>query len=324
MDWSAAAAPLIATRAVHFAATAITVGSVIFGRFIAMPVLQDHTAAALPFRSRTRRQIWACLVLSVISGAIWLLLQAASMSGMPLNEALTADVLSKVVNETQFGEVTTIRAGLAICLATCLISDRAVAAQWLGVAAAIALAGSLAWTGHAGSTVGLTGYLHLAADALHAVAAAAWIGGLVSLITFLAIPQVRENMPLVRDATERFSTLGIISVATILLSGVVNAAILVGSLHGLVATEYGRVLMLKLALFAVMLAFAAINRFRLTPQLASTGNEQSSVALRQLIRNSAIETTLGLGIIVIVGLLGTLHPAVHLEEVSGLLVTSYD
>jgi len=111
---------MIATRAVHFAATAMTVGSVIFDRFIALPVLRGHAAAAISFRSRTRRGIWVCLVLAVVSGAIWLLLQAASMSGMPLNEALTADVLSTVINETQFGEVTAIRAGLAFCLAACL------------------------------------------------------------------------------------------------------------------------------------------------------------------------------------------------------------
>lgn len=127
MDWSAAGAPLIATRAVHFAATAITVGSVIFGRFIAMPVL--HTVAAMPFQSRMRRQIWVCLIVALISGASWLLLQAASMSGMPLIDALSADVLSTVVNETQFGQVTTIRAGFAICLVACLIADRAVAAS---------------------------------------------------------------------------------------------------------------------------------------------------------------------------------------------------
>ena len=123
-------------------------------------------------------------------------------------------------------------------------------------------------------------------------------------------------MSLVCDAAERFSTLGIVSVTTILLSGVVNTAILIGSPHGLVATEYGRLLMFKIAIFAVMLAFAAVNRFRLTPQLASTGNDQSSVALRHLIRNSAIETTLGLSIIVVVGVLGTLHPAVHLVSLT--------
>lgn len=316
MDWSAAGAPLIATRAVHFAATAMTVGSVFFGIFIATPVLQHHTAAAISFKRRIRRFIWACLVLAVISGAIWLLLQTASMSGIPLIEALTADVLSTVVDETQFGEVTTIRAGLAICLSVCLVYDRAVIVQWIGLATAAGFVSSLAWTGHAGSTVGATDYLHLAADVLHLVTAAAWIGGLASLIIFLATTKVRDDMSLVCNAVRRFSILGIVSVTILLLSGIANTAILVGSLHGLLATEYGRMLTLKLAMFVLMLAFAAINRFRLTPRLASTGNRQSPTALDQLIRNSVIEIMFGLAILVIVGVLGTQHPAVHLVELT--------
>ncbi|OKO84234.1 hypothetical protein AC629_21705 [Bradyrhizobium sp. NAS80.1] len=312
MDWSAGGAPMIATRAVHFAATAITVGSIVFDSFIAMPVLRHDTTAAASFRKRTRRVMWIGLVVAVVSGAIWLMLQAASMSGMPLHEALTVDVLSTVVNETQFGEVTTIRAGLAICLAACLAYDRGATTRWLGLAAAIGFAGSLAWTGHAGSTIGATGYLHLGADALHAVAAAVWIGGLVSLIILLATTEVRNDISPARDAVRRFSVLGIVSVSVLLLSGIVNAVILVGSLHGLIATEYGRLLMLKVAMFVPMLALAAINRYRLTPRLASTANRQSSIALDQLIRNSVIETIFGLVILVIVAVLGTLHPAVHL------------
>ncbi|WGS22471.1 MULTISPECIES: copper homeostasis membrane protein CopD [unclassified Bradyrhizobium] len=307
---------MVATRAVHFVATAVAVGSVIFGVLIAGPILQHHATVAISFRKRARRGTWACLVVAVISGLLWLLLQTSSMSGKPFNEALTADMLSTVLNETQFGRVTIIRAGLAICLAACLIYNRAVAAQWLGLAAATGLAGSLAWTGHAGSTVGVTGYLHLTADALHVVAAAAWIGGLVSLITFLTTIQVRENISLVRHAIGRFSTMGVVCVAIILLSGIVNGVILVGSFYGLVATEYGRLLMFKIAMFVVMLTFAAINRFRLTPQLAFTGKEQPSRALHYLIRNSAIETALGLGILVIVAVLGTLHPATHLVNLT--------
>ena len=51
--------------------------------------------------------------------------------------------------------------------------------------------------------------------------------------------------------------LGIVSVATVLGSGIVNAWILVGSFDALIATPYGRLLMLKIALFAAMLVFAA-------------------------------------------------------------------
>lgn len=310
MEWSAAGAPLVATRAVHFAATVITVGDVIFRTFIAGPLPRSEPTASAAFP--TLRVSWLGLVVSVFSGAIWLLLQAASMSGLPLGEALTADVMSTVINETQFGTVTVVRAGLVICLAACLACDRALLARWLGLAAALAFVASLAWTGHAGSTIGAEGYLHLVADALHLIAAAAWIGGLVSLVLLLWAAHRSKAIAAARHAVGRFSILGIVSVAVLLLTGTVNTVILVGSPRGLIFTNYGQLLLVKLGLFAVMLGLAAVNRFRLTPELASSGNEQSLVALRRLIRNSVIETACGLSIIAIVGVLGTLHPAVHL------------
>jgi copper resistance protein D len=70
--------------------------------------------------------------------------------------------------------------------------------------------------------------------------------------------------------------------------------------------------MLKISLFAAMVAFAAVNRFWLTPQLMlSTEGGSLLNSLRQLARNSMIEIALGLTIYGIVGVLGTLHPAIH-------------
>jgi putative copper resistance protein D len=69
---------------------------------------------------------------------------------------------------------------------------------------------------------------------------------------------------------------------------------------------------LKVALFAIMLLIAAANRLWLTPRLAlASGNEPQLMVLRRLTRNSMIEIALALMIFAIVGLLGTLHPAIH-------------
>ena len=96
-------------------------------------------------------------------------------------------------------------------------------------------------------------------------------------------------------------------------TGIVNAWILVGSFHALLVTEYGRLLMLKIIVFVVMLMLAAVNRFALTPRLAaSTGHEPRLEVLRRLTRNSTIEIALGFVIFAMVGMLGTLHPAIHL------------
>ena len=59
-----------------------------------------------------------------------------------------------------------------------------------------------------------------------------------------------------------------ISVAALIVSGSVNAWILVGSFRALLVTDYGLLLLLKIAAFATMIAFAAMNRFWVTPRLA--------------------------------------------------------
>lgn len=317
MDWLGAGigGPLVVIRAVHFAAAAITAGTLIFRAAVAKPALGSEQAIAKLFRRQTLGVAWIGLTITMASGLIWLLLQAVTMSGRSFDEAMTSDVLLTVLNQTQFGLVFEIRIVLTIILAACLAYDRLAQADWCALAAALGLIAAIAWTGHAGATLGAMGNLHLMVDVLHLVAAAAWIGGLVSLALLLAaVRNIRAAawVPLARNATERFSMLGIISVTTLMVTGIVNAWILVGSFHALVMSEYGRLLMLKIVVFAIMLVFAAANRLWLTPRLGiSSANEASLEALRQLTRNSIIEIALGITIFAIVGMLGTLHPAIH-------------
>jgi putative copper resistance protein D len=216
---------------------------------------------------------------------------------------------------TQFGLVAQVRLAIAVVLAICLVFERSALWRWLALAAAVSLAASIAWTGHAASTPFTLGYLHLASDALHLTAASAWIGGLVPLALLLGMVRRHKGWAsLELDVIRRFSMLGTVSVATLILSGFFNAWILVGSFRGLVVTGYGQLLMLKLAAFAVMLAFAAFNRFVLTQRLALSSNQARQDALRALSRNTWIEIALGLSIFAIVGALGTLHPAAHLVQ----------
>lgn len=309
--------PLIIVRAIHFTATAVTAGTLIFRTVVMEPALRSagapHAAAA---RMQSLGVAWTGLAIAVVSGAIWVLLEAAAMSGLSLNEAMTTEVLSTVLNETQFGLVSEIRLVLAISLAACLACYRMSWARWPALTSALGLIAALAWAGHAGSTMGTIGWLHLAADVLHLTAASAWIGSLVPLVMLLAVARRRHDFAwasLACDATQRFSTLGLVSVGTLLVTGIVNTWILVGSLHALLVTEYGHLLMFKMALFAVMLLFATANRFWLMPQLAPLScTDVQTDALRQLMRNSVVEIILGMAIIAIVGVLGILHPAIHI------------
>jgi copper resistance protein D len=316
MDWIGAEidGPLVVVRALHFAATAMTTGILIFRAVVADAAFGPIPPAGALVRARALRLAAAALALSVLSGLIWLLLEAASMSGLALPEAITSEVLSAVVNQTQFGEVFEIRLALAVILAACLGYDRFPLARGLALAISLGLVAAIAWTGHAGSTVGEMAIPHLAADMLHLVAAAIWTGGLVSLALLLSASRDDRSpagASFALQATTRFSTMGIAAVAVILATGIVNTWILVGSWRALIATGYGQLLMLKIALFAVMLVFAAVNRFWLTPRLALPSGAPRLDALHRLTRNSTIEFVLALMIFAVVGILGTLHPAIH-------------
>jgi copper resistance protein D len=313
MNWFGAEmdGPMIVTRTVHFAASATMAGALMFRDFVAGPALRAVPVAGARIDRQIRGIVWIGFAIAVVSGLVWLCLQAASMSGLGLGQAITSGTVSIVVDETQFGLVSEVRLILAIALAVCLVFDRIVLSRRLALAAAACLVASIAWTGHAGSTPFELGYLHLASDALHLVAASAWIGGLVPFALLLNMAWRHQGCSSTSlGAVRRFSTLGIASVAALILSGGINTWILVGSFRGLIVTSYGQLLMFKLAAFIAMFALAAFNRLALMPRLTLSSEE----AVPALALNTRIEIILGFSIFAMVGVLGTLHPASHLVK----------
>jgi len=318
MSWFGAevSGPLVLTRAIHFAASATTAGAVMFRVFVAESALRPPRDGRAGFQSGMTALTWTALAIAAATGLVWFVLLTMSITGLGIGEAIRSGAMLTVANETQFGLVSEVRAALALLLAACLVLSRFVVSRWLALAAASGLIGAIAWTGHAGSTLGDLGILHLTADVLHLGAASAWIGGLFGLSILFAVGRRRSAFEWEQpqlDAVLRFSTLGMVSVATLILSGIVNAWILVGSFRALLVTDYGQLLLVKLVAFVVMVGFAAVNRFWLTPQLALvTKAEAHANALSALRRNTLIEIALALAIFAVVGVLGTLHPAIHL------------
>jgi putative copper resistance protein D len=113
-------------------------------------------------------------------------------------------------------------------------------------------------------------------------------------------------MQVARATSLRFSASGVAAVGVLLLTGAINAWYLAGSIHALTATDYGHLLLVKIALFLVMLALATINRLWLTPAL--TDGKLAGDALRQLRRNIFIEIAAAALIIAVVAVLGVTPP----------------
>jgi len=124
----------------------------------------------------------------------------------------------------------------------------------------------------------------------------------------------RPWFAVMQTALLRFSRMGYVTVALVGLTGIVNTAILVGSVSGLIGTPYGCLLLVKIALFLLMVVLAIINRFVLVPRIAQEGKPMAGgVALRWTI---GIEQALGLAIIAVVSMLGTWPPPFHMHHQS--------
>jgi copper resistance protein D len=330
--------PLVIARAVHLAATLLLTGAIAFRCFVAAPAFAAE-AGALEAHLRVRLAwiVWTALAAALISGAAWLVLLAAEIGDVPVADAVSQGWPWLVLTDTAFGNTWMLRLGIAALLALALLAARPGGLTYplprlraplpdpppqaaegtfiidmLYAILAAALAASLAWTGHAAGMEGIDGAIHLASDALHLVAAGAWLGALWPLAILLGAA-LRAGDPVsaatAYEATRRFSILGIISVAAILATGVVNTWEILGADAFSLSTDYNRLLLAKIGLFLGMVAIAAVNRQRLTPRLS--GAHGDGRAMRQLRRNCLTETGLGLLILAIVAVLGRMTPHMH-------------
>ena len=281
------AAGLIVSRFVHYAAVLALFGLALF------PLYAEAAQTQLQV---WRWMLWA-VVIALLGSVPWLVFTAANMAG-DMGSGLDWDTLEPVLFDTAFGSAWLARGALALVLTGLLML--APGARVLTMLLAAALLASLAAVGHTQQTEGGAYIVHLGADALHLLAAGAWLGGLVALAYTLFHAGGDEEQILMR-----FSGMGYVAVAVLVASGFLNGLYLVGTLDALVGTPYGQLLLVKLGLFAGMLALALSNRFWLVPALKA-GEPRTLARLRRHVMG---EEALGLLVILVVSVLGTIEPA---------------
>ena len=284
-------AALIAARWLHEAALLVWFGVAAFPLY-AGPGL---TAVQPAFAAWRRRRLLAAALVALLGGLVWLALTAAGMSGEPSDAASPSAILA-VVTDTDFGKLWAVRLGLVAALVAAAALSASVPLQ-TGLAA-VALA-TLAGTGHGDLPEGRLGQAHQWGDAVHLLAAGLWIGALWAL----GWMTVRlAEAPETERALRRFSGVGQVCVALLILTGVLNAWAILGDFGKLVTTAYGRWLDLKLLAFAGLLALAALNRFVLVPRIAE-GRGLGRLRLQIL-----GEQALAMIVVAVVAVIGTLDP----------------
>ncbi len=169
----------------------------------------------------------------------------------------------------------------AVSLAIAAGTTRRVLTLIALVAAGLALAAS----GHASAAQ--PQWLTRPAVFLHGVGIAFWAGSLVPLAAAFGLRDGNGAA-----ALRRFSLIIPVAVVALVAAGGVLAVIQLRSVEALWTTDYGKLLLIKLALLAALFLLAAVNRFNLTgPALRG-----EVTAIRRLRRSIGVELVLVLAI----------------------------
>ena len=208
------------------------------------------------------------LNLVVGAGVIWalslvgyILFSYFTVVGTPLNFSGSFDEnFGFFLIETSLGRLLLIATGLSIVATTVVVIARR--PFWLAVAFLVAV--SSAWPFAEMSHSGATANHGLAINALvlHIVFVSLWTGGLATTVVAMVFGANRG------DALRRYSSIALLSISIVGITGVTSAMIRIGSLENLVS-EYGIIVLLKATATVILALLGARWRRAIIPHLDS-------------------------------------------------------
>lgn len=279
-------------RLVHFSVLMMAMGCLLYVVWWATPALRRV------IMRRYRRALSAFFVLNAACATAMLLIQSGLM-GNGWGDVLAPDVWLAVA-ATRFGGVWLWQILLSwITLVVMWMAPRRRAALLLVLCIAQFLL--LAGIGHAAMRDGLPGVLQQLNHAAHLLCAATWFGGLLPFIDCLHLANGRRRQEAVATMMN-FSRYGHLAVAGVVVSGVINAVLIQGSLWG--DSAWGRLLLVKCGLVTLMIILALANRYLLAPRMANGGSQ-----VRQwFLRLTQAEVVLGALVLATVSVFATWEP----------------
>lgn len=259
-----------------------------------------HNSDAMRVASRSAARI------GIVGALLRLLSIAMSVSSTMTEKHLPlADVLTRSTS-TIVGEIVTLVALIAFAAAASASRD-AIAIWVLAALATLAIAfrGIFSPRFEIGDLV----------NPVHVFAASMWIGTLfVMVVAGIATAMsgafaTSDRGPAVATLVNRFSTLALLSVGLLVLSGVTTAWLHLGTVSALWTSVYGKTLLLKLSLVAVVVGLGAYNNKRLRPSL---GTED---AARRMNRSATYEIGVAAIVLIVTAVLVNLPaPAEHMAH----------
>lgn len=235
-----------------YTASLLAAGLMLFR--IALPRADERALAGLKWLAL------GAVLIAVLATIVRVMVQAGRLMDDGIAGMLDPEIIA-ISLEGPLGRSTYVRlGGLAFLLLAIVVRPLRVPATFFG---AIMVAGSFALTGHATRE---PQWLLAALITFHLLAVSFWWGALAPLHRLSAD---RYEAAHAADIAERFGKQATIIVPMLIVAGGTFAWLIMGSVAALFTTNYGRVLLVKLAVVAIVLGFAAINKLRFVPALAA-------------------------------------------------------
>jgi len=327
----------VVTTAVELVLLAAAMGAAAGALWILPATTTEHHASQLleELRLRLWKLLGVCLPILTIAALFELLLRTANMSETPLQEAYTQ--ISIVLLKTHYGDLWLWRMGAVLLLWVVWgmqkrMLDKRILST-LGVLALATISFTLSTAGHAGDDGLFT--LVNAANTLHIIGAFLWGGGIIAL-TLIVLPALlrsehaAQGRALIADTSLRLSTLAAVALAMVVIPGVYNAWLLIGSWDRLVTTSYGQVLIAKVSLVGVMALLGALNRYRYVPAAQEYAGRPvprtlfplprfiriggTLAAVLHFLRSLRWEMTLLIAVLALAAALSQQTPAIHVSH----------
>ncbi len=248
-------------RWLYFLALALLVGGLGFR----LLVLRQRLPARAEQRFYAVTAIGALATLNV--GIAAFILRAEDALQLPFGRLLYGDL--SPIARSRFGTAF-IAMTLGFALVTAFLflawlTDRTIL-LWPAFVLGLAFASGLSLSGHSAADAG-SSWKSALADWAHLSAASLWIGGLVQLVVVVwpLMPDAR------RTAFLAFSRLATVCVAVLLLAGVYLSILRLPQLNDLWTTGYGRVLLVKIGLVSLALAWGGLHKLVAVPAIARGG-----------------------------------------------------
>ena len=227
---------------------------------------------------------WGVLLVATVAQ---LFLYGPAAQGSSIGKVFDRTLLSATLDARE-GHALVARILLLALVAA--VGETALRRAWgLAPAAALALGLGTTWSVISHASTGAWQPLALAVTTLHVTAMAVWAGGLFGMVLLLTRGRSDPDASTEQGVTAaRFSRLALISVAVLAGTGLYQAFREVSSFSDLTGTAYGRLLLTKTGILALVIVVAAVGRARVARAAGSRPHGPRRIALLELVGITAL------------------------------------